>query len=49
MMKFDCSNKFDLWYYGQVNSQWLKSSGASKWAIKHLWGTTYFAGDGTYL
>ena len=47
-MKFDRSNKFDLCYYGQVNSLRLKSSVASKWANKYLWGNTYFAGDGTY-
>ena len=46
-MKFDRSNKFDLCYYGQVNSLRLKSSAASKWASKHLWGNIYFAGDGT--
>ena len=44
-MKFDRSNKFDLCYYGQINS--LKSSEASKWASKHLWSNIYFAGDGT--
>ena len=39
-MKFDRSNKFDLRYYiyGQVNSLRLKSSVASKWGSKHLWG-----------
>ena len=37
-MKFDRSNKFDLCYYGQVNSLRLKKSVASKWASKHLWG-----------
>ena len=36
------SNKFDLCYYGQVNSLRLKSSVASKWAIKHLWGYHLF-------
>ena len=35
-MKFDRSNKFDLCYYGQVNSLRLKSSVASKWASEHL-------------
>ena len=35
--------------YVQVNSLRLKSSVASKWAGKHLWGTIYFAVDGTYL
>ena len=29
-MKIDRSNKFDLCYYGQVNSQLLESSLASK-------------------
>ena len=38
VLKFDHSNKFDLFYYGQVNSLRLKSSEASKWASKHLWG-----------
>ena len=47
-MKFDRSNKFDLCYYGQVNSLRQKSSVASKWASKHLWGNIPFAGDGTY-
>ena len=47
-MKFDRSNKFDFCYYGQVNSLRLKSSVASKWASKHLWGNIYFAGDGTF-
>ena len=47
-MKFDRSKKFDFCYYGQVNSLRLKSSIASKWASKHLWGgIIYFAGDGT--
>ena len=46
VMKFDRSNKFDFCYYGQVNSLRLKSSVASKWASKHLWGgIIYFAGD----
>ena len=45
-MKFDRSNKFDLCYYGQVNSLRLKSSVASEWASKHLWGIIYLAGDG---
>ena len=29
-------------YYGQVNSLRLKSSVASKWATKHLWGYHLF-------
>ena len=52
VMKFDRSNKLDLCYYGQVNSLRLKSSVASKWAIKHLWGTGgyhYFDADGTRI
>ena len=36
-----------LCYYGQVNSLRLKSSVASKWASKHLWGTIYFVVGGT--
>ena len=50
-MKFDCSNKFDLCYYGQVNSLQVKSSEASKWASKQLYEhvNIYFAGDGTYF
>ena len=45
-MKFDRSNKFDLCYYGQVNSLRIKSSVASKWASKHLLGgIIYFAGE----
>ena len=40
-MKFDRSNKFDLCYYGQVNSLRLKSSVTSKWASKRLWGVTF--------
>ena len=47
-MKFDRSIKFDLCYYGQVNSPLLISSEASKWANKYIWGgNIYFAGDGT--
>ena len=41
VMKFDHSNKFDLCYYGQVNSLRLKSSVASKWAGKHFCGVTF--------
>ena len=48
VMKFDRSNKFDLCYYGQVNSLWLKSSVAWKWAKNTCGGNIYFAGDGTY-
>ena len=40
-MKFDRSNKFDLCYYGQVNSVRLKLNVPSKWASKHLWGVTF--------
>ena len=42
-------NNITISYYGQVNSQRLKSKVASKWASKHLCGTIYFAVDGTYL
>ena len=42
LMKFDRSNKFDFRYYRQVNSLRLKSSVASKWATKHLWGYHLF-------
>ena len=38
-IKFDRSNKFDLCYYGQINSLRLKSSVASKWASTYLWGS----------
>ena len=41
-MKFERSNKFDFCYYGQVNSLRLKTSVASKWASKHLWGEHLF-------
>ena len=40
VIKFDRCNKFEFCYYGQVNSLRLKSSGASKWASKHLWGVS---------
>ena len=40
-MKFDRSNKFDLYYYGQVNSLRLKSSVASKWGKKTPLGVTF--------
>ena len=33
----------------QVNSLWVKLSVASKWASKRLWGTIYFAVDGTCI
>ena len=45
-MKFDRSNKFDLCYYGQVNSLGLKSSVALKWANKPLWGYHLFCSNG---
>ena len=45
VMKFDRSNKFDLCYYGQVNSLWLKSNISSTSASKTLRGCIYFAGD----
>ena len=41
--------KFDLCYYGQVNSLLLISSVALKWASKHLWDNIYFAGDGSWF
>ena len=41
-MKFECSNKFDLCYYGQVNLLRLKSSVDSN----TFGGNIYFAGDG---
>ena len=47
-MKFDRSNKFDLCYYGQVNSLRLKSSVASKGQVNPFGGNTYFAGVGTF-
>ena len=31
-MKFDNSKKFDLYYYGQVNSLWLKLGARIEWA-----------------
>ena len=46
-MKFVRSNKFDLCYYGQVNSLRFKSSVASKWAVNTYGGIIYFACDGT--
>ena len=49
VMKFDHSNKFDLCYYGQVNSLGLKTSVASKWASKHLWGETFILLAMVYL
>ena len=42
VMKFDPNNKFDLCFYGQVNSPRLRSSVNRRWYI-------YFAGDGTYF
>ena len=41
VMKFDHSNKFDLCYYGQVKSQLLRSSVASKWANRLFLGVTF--------
>ena len=40
-MNFDRSNKFDLFYKGQVNSIRLKSSVASKWASKIFGGNIF--------
>ena len=37
-----CNNITINYYYGQVNSLRLKSSVASKWASKHLWGYHLF-------
>ena len=37
-----------MFFYGQVNSILIKSSAASKWATKHLWGYICFADDDTY-
>ena len=48
-MKFDSSDKFDLCYYGQINSLRLKSSVASKWQANTYGGNIYFAVDGTYI
>ena len=40
-MKFDDrNNKFELWYYGQVNS---------KWQVNTFDANIYFAGDGTHI
>ena len=46
-MKFDHGNKFDLCYYGQVNSIRLKSSVASNGQVNTFGGNIYFAVDGT--
>ena len=55
-MKFDRSNKFDLNYYGQLNSLWLKLSiylyiyiyiSLRNEQEENLWGSIYFAGEGT--
>ena len=46
-MKFDRSNKFDLCYYGQVNSLRLKSVQLLNGQVNTFWGNIYFAGDGT--
>ena len=48
-MKFGRSNKFDLCYYGQVNSLRLKSNVVSNWQVKTFGGNTYFAVDGTLV
>ena len=47
IMKFDRSNKFDLCYYGQVNSLRLQSSVASNGPVNNFGGNIYYAGDGT--
>ena len=36
-------NNITISYYGQVNSLWLKSSVASKWARKDIWGYHLFS------
>ena len=41
-MKFDRNNKFELCYYGEVNSLRLKSSVVSKWASKHIGDNIFF-------
>ena len=41
-MEFVRSNKFDICYYGQVYSLWVKSSVASKWASEHFYGQHLF-------
>ena len=41
-------NNITIRYHGQVNWLRLKSSVASKWENKHLWGSIYFAVDGTH-
>ena len=48
-MKFDCSNKFDFCYYGQVNSLAMTKIDCSFEMGRYLntfGGTIYFAGDG---
>ena len=40
-------NSITIGYYVQVKTLWLQSSVATKWASKYLWGTIYFAVDGT--
>ena len=48
-MKFDRSNKFDLCYYGQVNSLRLQSNVATKWASNTFRCNIYFADDGRVM
>ena len=50
-MKFDSSNKFNLCFYGQVNSMLLKLSEPSKGAstVITFGGNIYFDGDGTIM
>ena len=45
-MKCDSSNKFDLGYYGQVNSVMIKSSVASNGQINTFRDIIYFADNG---
>ena len=47
-MKFDCSYKFVLCYYGQVNSLRIKECSFVISKLTSLGGNIYFAGDGTY-
>ena len=49
-MKFDRSNKFDLCYYGQVNSLRLNQAYQAYGQVNTNWGggNIYFAGDGSH-
>ena len=48
-MKFDRSNKFDFYYYGQVNSLQVKLNVASNEEVSTFGGNIYFAGEGTCI